>query len=57
MPAHVRGALWTASSWSLLMLLWPGAHGLLLTAGLVLALQTLPGCWLMLRARRAVAVA
>lgn len=42
---------------ALLMLLRPGPHGLLVTAALVLALQTLPGCWLMLRARRAVAVA
>jgi hypothetical protein len=42
---------------ALLMLLWPGRHGLLLTAALVLGLQTLPGIWLTLRARRAVAVA
>ncbi|HEX2079091.1 MAG TPA: hypothetical protein VHG08_15310 [Longimicrobium sp.] len=42
---------------ALFMLLRPGAHGLLVTAGLVLVLQTLPGAWLMLRARRAVAVA
>ena len=42
---------------ALLMLLWPGRHGLLVTAALVLLLQTLPGLWLMLRARRAVAVA
>ncbi|HYR09689.1 MAG TPA: hypothetical protein VEQ60_18080 [Longimicrobium sp.] len=42
---------------ALLMLLRPGAYGLLVTAALVLALQTLPGLWLMLRERRAVAVA
>lgn len=42
---------------ALVMLLWPGRHGLLVTAALVLLLQTLPGLWLMLRARRAVAVA
>jgi hypothetical protein len=42
---------------ALLMLLWPGRHGLLLTAALVLGLQTLPGIWLTVRARRAVAVA
>lgn len=46
--------VWWAGA--VLMLLWPGPYGLLLTAGLVLVLQTLPGCWLMLRARRAVAV-
>ncbi|HEU4883317.1 MAG TPA: hypothetical protein VFT45_13745 [Longimicrobium sp.] len=38
---------------ALAMLLWPGPHGLLVTAGLVLILQTLPGLWLMLRSRRA----
>ncbi|HEX2211545.1 MAG TPA: hypothetical protein VHG93_27915 [Longimicrobium sp.] len=47
--------LWWAGA--LLMLLWPGRHGLVVTAALVLLLQTLPGLWLMLRARRAVAVA
>lgn len=48
------GAWWAGA---LLMLLWPGRHGLLLTAALVLVLQTLPGVWMTLRARRAVAVA
>ncbi|HEU0300939.1 MAG TPA: hypothetical protein VFR37_15865 [Longimicrobium sp.] len=57
------GSRWmqgAAGGWwagALFMLLWPGPHGLLVTAGLVLVLQTLPGAWLMLRARRAVAVA
>lgn len=53
----MRGAaiLWWAGA--LAMLLWPGPHGLLLTAALVLLLQALPGLWLTLRARRTVAVA
>ena len=52
---QAAAAAWWAGA--LGMLLWPGRHGLLVTAGLVLVLQTLPGCWMMLRARRAVAVA
>lgn len=48
------GAWWAGA---LFMLLWPGPHTLLVTAALVLALQTVPGAVLMLRARRAVAVA
>lgn len=42
---------------ALFMLLLPGRSGLLVTAALVLLLQTLPGIWLTLQARRAVAVA
>ena len=42
---------------ALYMLLAPGRSGLLVTAALVLLLQTLPGIWLTLQARRAVAVA
>jgi hypothetical protein len=52
---QAAAGVWWAGA--LLMLLWPGPHGLLVTAALVLLLQTLPGAWLMLRARRAVAVA
>jgi hypothetical protein len=57
------GSRWmqgAAAAWwagALGMLLRPGPHGLLVTAALVLVLQTLPGLWLMLRERRAVAVA
>jgi hypothetical protein len=57
------GSRWmqgAAAAWwagALGMLLWPGPHGLLVTAALVLSLQTLPGLWLMLRARGAVAIA
>lgn len=57
------GSRWmqaAAGGWwagALLMLLWPGPHTLLVTAALVLALQTAPGAVLMLRGRRAVAVA
>jgi hypothetical protein len=57
------GSRWmqaAAGGWwagALLMLLWPGSHGLLITAALVLLLQTLPGAVLTARARRAVAVA
>jgi hypothetical protein len=52
----MQGAAVAWWSGALLMLLRPGPHGLLVTAALVLVLQTLPGCWLMLRERRAVAV-
>jgi hypothetical protein len=52
---QAAAVVWWAGA--LLMLLWPGAHGLLVTAALVLILQTLPGLWLTLRARRAVVVA
>lgn len=48
------GAWWAGA---LLMLLWPGPHGLLLTAALVLLLQAVPGVVLTLRGRRAMAVA
>lgn len=57
------GSRWmqaAAGGWwggALLMLLWPGRHGLLLTAALVLLLQTVPGVVLTLRGRRAMAVA
>jgi hypothetical protein len=53
----MQGAAGVWWAGALFMLLWPGPHGLLVTAGLVLVLQTLPGIWLMLRARRAVAIA
>jgi hypothetical protein len=52
---QAAAVVWWAGSLS--MLLRPGPHGLLVTAALVLVLQTLPGCWLTLRARRAVVVA
>lgn len=52
---QAAAGVWWAGA--LFMLLWPGRHGLLVTAALVLLLQTLPGLWLTLRARRAVAVA
>lgn len=52
---QAAGGGWWAGA--LLMLLWPGRHGLLLTAGLILGLQTLPGVVLTLRGRRAAAVA
>ncbi|HWK89757.1 MAG TPA: hypothetical protein VNP72_07170 [Longimicrobium sp.] len=52
---QAAGGAWWAGS--LFMLLWPGPHGLLVTAALTLVLQTIPGLVLMLRARRAVAVA
>jgi hypothetical protein len=57
------GSRWmqaAAGGWwagALLMLLWPGRHGLLVTAALVVVLQTVPGVVLTLRGRRAMAVA
>ena len=52
---QAAGGGWWAGA--LLMLLWPGRHGLLLTAALILVLQTIPGVVLTLRGRRAAAVA
>src|SRR5688500_508861 len=52
---QAAGGAWWAGA--LFMLLWPGRHGLLITAGLLIVLQTIPGLVLMARARRGLAVA
>ena len=52
---QAAGGGWWAGA--LFMLLWPGSHGLLITAGLVIVLQTIPGLVLMARARRGLAIA
>ena len=52
---QAAGGAWWAGA--LFMLLSPGRHGLLLTAALILLLQTVPGVVLTLRGRRAAAVA